>query len=304
MPLDPYEVLGVAKTASEDEIKKAYRGKARQYHPDRNPGDKAAESKFKEVQDAYEILGDKDKKAKFDQFGHQDPSNPFGGGGNPFGGGGGGNPFGQGNINMEDLAQMFGGAGGGGGGGFSFGDLFGGKKGRSTKGRKAPPQQQVAGLTIDFLTAANGGKVGISVGGKNIDVKIPAGASEGQKLRMGGQAEGGADLILEIHIEPHPYFRRQDNDIILECPLGLVEAALGTSVEVPSISGSRIKVKFPPGVSSGKRLRLKGLGIKDGDQYVEVKIIAPAVAEGKARELLEEFGKLNPQDARSGLGWA
>ncbi len=292
MPLDPYSVLGVAKSANEDEIKKAYRSHARQFHPDRNPGDKGAEAKFKEVQDAYEILGDKDKKVKFDQFGHQDANNPFGGGGSPFG---------QGSMNMDDLAQMFGGAGGG--QGFSFGDMFGGKKGRSTKSRKPPPQNQVANLLIDFLTAAKGGKLGISVGEKNIDVTIPEGASEGQKLRIPGQGGGGCDLILELKIDPHPYFKRQGNDIILDCPLGLVEVALGASVEVPSISGSMVAVKFPAGISSGKRLRLKGLGIKGGDQYVEVKIVPPKVTDNQSRELLEEFAKRNPQDVRADLKW-
>lgn len=293
MPLDPYSVLGVAKSASEDEIKKAYRSHARQYHPDRNPGDKGAESKFKEVQDAYEILGDKDKKVKFDQVGHQDPNSSFGGGGNPFG---------QGSMNMDDLAQMFGGAGGG--QGFNFGDMFGAKKGRSTRTRKAPPQSQIAQLGVDFLIAANGGKLGISFGGKNIDVMIPEGAADGQKLRMSGQGEGGSDLILELKIEPHPYFKRQGNDILLDCPLGLVEVALGTSVDVPSISGARVTVKFPPGISSGKRLRLKGLGIKGGDQFVEVKIVPPPVTDSKSRELLEEFAKHHPQDVRVDLKWA
>ncbi len=293
MPPNPYSVLGVSKSATEDEIKKAYRSHARQFHPDRNPGDKGAEAKFKEVQDAYEILGDKDKKVKFDQFGHQDPNNPMGGGGNPFG---------QGSMNMDDLAQMFGGAAGG--QGFNFGDLFGAKKGRSTKARRPPPQSQMAKLEIDFLTAAKGGKLPISVGGKALEVTIPEGASEGQKLRISGQGECGQDLILDLRIEPHPFFKRQENDILLDCPLSLVEVALGASVEVPSISGSKVTVKFPPGISSGKKLRLKGLGIKGGDQIVEVKIVPPAKLDVKSRELLEEFAKHNPQDVRADLKWA
>lgn len=298
MPRDPYEVLGVARTASDDQIKNAYRGLAKKLHPDKNPGDKAADAKFKEVQEAYEILSDKDKRKQFDQFGFAGPQgNPFGGGGgNPFQGG---NPFGGGNFNPEDLGDLF----SGGGGGFNFSDIFTGKKSRG-KGRKAaPPPPAVAKFKIDFLTAANGGKVGINIGGKSIDLKIPPGASEGQKLRIPGHADGGADLLLEIEIEPHPYFKRVENDIVLDCPIGIVEAAIGTTVEVPIVDGGRVTVKFPPGVSSGKRLRLKGLGIKGGDQYVEVKIVAPAVKEGKALELLQEFGRLVDQDVRKDLDW-
>lgn len=302
MPRDPYEVLGVPRSASDDQIRNAYRGLAKKLHPDKNPGDKTAESQFREVQDAYEILSDKEKKKQFDEFGFAGAQgNPFAGGANPFGGGG--NPFGGGSINMEDLHEMFGGAGGPGGGSFNFGDLFGAKKTKGRGRKAAPPPPAVAKFKIDFITAANGGKVGINVGGKSIDLKIPAGASEGQKLRIPGQAEGGGDLILEIEIEPHPYFKRTQNDIILECPIGLVEAATGTSVEVPTVDGGRVTVKFPPGVSSGKRLRLKGLGIKGGDQYVEVKIVAPAVKEGKPLELLQELAKLVPQDVRKDLHW-
>lgn len=302
MPRDPYEVLGVPRSASDDQIRNAYRGLAKKLHPDKNPGDKNAESQFREVQAAYEILSDREKKKQFDEFGFAGPQgNPFAGGGNPFAGGG--NPFGGGSINMEDLHEMFGGAGGPGGGGFNIGDLFGGKKSKGRGRKAAPPPPAVAKIKIDFITAAVGGKVGINVNGKSIDLKIPPGASEGQKLRIPGQAEGGGDLLLEIEIEPHPFFKRSQNDIILECPIGLVEAATGTSVEVPTVDGARVTVKFPPGVSSGKRLRLKGLGIKGGDQYVEVKIVAPAVKDGKALELLNDLAKLVPQDVRKDLHW-
>jgi len=292
MPRDPYEVLGVGRGATNDEITKTYRTLAKKYHPDKNPGNKDAEAKFKEVQEAYDILSDKDLRAKYDQFGFAGVHGQgFPGGGDPGAGPGG--------FSMDDLAKMF----GQGGGGFSFEDFIPGmKRGRGRRGG-APVQDSLAQVRIDFLTAANGGKVEIGVDGKTIQVTIPPGTETGKKLRIPKQGANGGNLILEIEVDPHPYFRRVGNDVVIECPISLVEAALGTKVEVPNLQGNRVEVKIPPGITSGNRLRLKGMGILDGNLLVELKIVAPAVKEGRAKELLEELARVQPQSVRTGLGW-
>jgi DnaJ-class molecular chaperone len=141
------------------------------------------------------------------------------------------------------------------------------------------------------------------VDGRQIDVKVPAGVEEGQRLRLAGQAPGGGDLYIKLHIEAHPYFRREGNNVVLEAPLGVVEAMLGATIDVPTLDGTHLSVKVPPGTSSGARLRLRGKGIKGGDQYIEVKIVVPKVTDARSRELLEELARLHPQNPRAGLGW-
>jgi DnaJ-class molecular chaperone len=314
MPQDLYDVLGVSRNASEAEITKAYRKLARQYHPDRNPGDKQAEAKFKEIQDAYDILSDKAKRAQYDRFGFVGPEGgmPGGEGGGPYtfrwGGGGPGGFQQMDPEQMEEILQMFGGAGELGG----LGDLFG-RRGRAAGARNrraprpsggpAPAEPTAADVTIPFETAAAGGSVTLGVNGKEISVKVPAGIEEGKTLRLAGQGAGGADLLLKIHIAPHPYFRREGSNLILEVPLSVAEAVLGTRVEVPTLDGTRLTVKVPPGTSSGSRLRLRGKGIKGGDQFIEVKVVVPAPKDARSRELIEEFARLNPQDPRAGLAW-
>jgi DnaJ-class molecular chaperone len=311
MPRDYYEVLGVAKGASDEEIKKSYRKLARQYHPDRNPGDKQAEARFKEVQDAYDVLSDKAKREQYDRFGFVGPDGGFPGGGpggprtQTFHWGGG--PGGFENVDPSAFADILRGFGvdvgdvGAAGGGF-------GPSPRARTGgrgrRAAAPEPVTAEVTIPFLTAAHGGTVSLQVNDHSIDVKIPAGVKEGQTLRLQGQGGRGADLLLKLHVQPHEYFRREDNDIILEVPLSLGDAVLGTRVEVPTLDGTRLTVKVPPGTSSGARLRLRGKGIKGGDQYIEIKIVVPAPKDERSRELIEEFMRLNPQTPRAGLPWA
>src|SRR5262249_17352785 len=129
------------------------------------------------------------------------------------------------------------------------------------------------------------------------------GVEDGQTLRLQGAAPGGANLRLKLRIEPHPYFRREGKDIILDVPLSLAEATLGAQVDVPTLDGTRLTVKIPPGTSSGGRLRLRGKGIAGGDQYIEAKVMVPAVKDGRGKELVEELAKLHPQDPRSGLKW-
>jgi len=305
---DFYETLGVARGASEADIKKAYRKLARQYHPDRNPGDKQAEARFKEIQSAYDVLSDKAKREQYDRFGTT--GGPGGvPGGNPFGGGGGGGGSPFGNINPEDLSDLFrhfGGMGGTGGGvQIDPEELFGGRRTRGGRTRRpAPPREVEAEATIPFEAAANGGSIGLAVDGHELQVKVPAGVDEGQRLRLSGQGPGGADLYVRLHIEPHPYFRREGKDIILEAPISAPEAMLGAKIDVPTLDGSRLTVKVPAGASSGGRLRLRGRGVAGGDQLIELKIVAPAAAAGRERELIEEFSRLHPQDPRAGLAWS
>ena len=310
MPGDYYETLGVKRNASEDEIKKAYRKLARPYHPDRNPGDKQAEAKFKEVQDAYDILSDKTKRANFDRFGTADPGAGFGG----RGGGRGGQTFhwgggpGGGNFTEMDPAaaseifsQLFGGAGGA---GPDLGEILGGRRGRGRSRRAEAPPEVESEVSIPFTTAALGGSVDLNVDGRELSVKIPAGVEDKQVLRLQGQAPGGGNLRLVLRIQPHPYFRREGKNIILDVPLSVAEAALGTRVDVPTLDGTRLTVKVPAGTSSHSRLRLRGKGIAGGDEYIELKIVVPAAKDPRSKELIEEFAKLNPQNPRAGLPWA
>jgi len=302
MPRDPYETLGVPRSASEDDIKKAYRKLAGKFHPDRNPGDKEAEAKFKELSSAYEILSDADKKAKFDRFGHTGMPGGAGGGGFP---GGGGDP-----RAAEDMFRnLFGGGGGGGDGGFDLGGLFGGGGGGGTRrgrGRPQPPPAEdvVTDLTVPFNTAARGGSISINVLGRTIEVKVPAGISEGKKLRVPASATGSADVYLKVHIADHPYFKREGNDVIVEIPLGIAEAMLGAKVDVPTLEGDTLTVKVPAGTSSGGRLRLRGKGIAGGDQYLQFKIVVPTKLDDRSKELIEEFAVLNPADVRANAEWA
>lgn len=298
MPRDYYDVLGLAKSASEEEIKKAYRKLAREYHPDRNPGDKQAETRFKEIQDAYDVLSDKNKRAQFDRFGIAGPGMGGGGpGGQSFHWGEGVDP-----SQFEDILSQF----MGGGGGFnSSGGGSGGRRSRGGRSRRAGPAEVYQhDIAVPFQTAAQGGKLSLDIGDKQIEVRIPQGVEEGKVLRLSGQGPGGADLHLKIRIEKHPYFRRERNDLLLEVPISVSEAVLGTKVEVPLLDGTRVSVKIPPGTSSGGRLRLRGKGISGGDQYIEIKIQAVAPTSDRARELMEEFVKVQPQDPRAGLSWA
>ncbi len=304
MPRDYYEVLGVPRTASEAEIKKAYRKLARQHHPDRNPGDKQAEARFKEIQDAYEVLSDKTKREQYDRFGFAGP--PPGGPGGPSGfHWSSGTPGGGVEFDPSDLASIlrqFGGGGGMGGQGFDPSEVFGQRK-RGRGRRAAPAAETEAEVGIPFQTAALGGAVTISLDGRQIEVKIPPGVEDGNKLRLAGQGPEGTDLLLKLKIEPHPYFRREGNNLIVEAPLSLSEAVLGAKVDVPTLEGGRLTVKVPPGTSSHSRLRLRGKGIKGGDQLVEIKVVVPAPADERSRELIEEFARRNPQDPRAGLAW-
>lgn len=307
---DYYEVLGVARDASPDAVKKAYRKLARQHHPDVNPGDKSAEKNFKEVQQAYDVLSDQEKRAMYDRYGAagfegmgaagprasaSEWSERFGGGG-------------QQNV---DFSEFFGGGGEGGG---LFEDLIGRMRGGS---RPRQGQNVEAHLSIPFLTAARGGQTSITVQRgdgrqENLTVKVPPGVDEGSKLRLKGQGEPGpkgspaGDMTIILSIEPHPYFRREGRDILVDVPLTIAEAVLGARVEVPTLDGMK-PVPIPAGTSSGQKLRLKAQGVSgpggkpDGDLFVVVKIVVPKGIDDESKRLIQEFADLNKQSPREGI---
>ena len=295
MPRDYYDVLGVSKSATPDEIKKAYRKLAQKYHPDKNPGDKAAENQFKDVNEANEVLSDPEKRQAYDRFGHAGPRGAFPGSGFP--GGPGGPPIDP--AMAEELFRNMG------GGNFDFNNLFGGPGGRP-RGR---PQQRrreelEAEVTVPLEVAAEGGTVSLDVGGRKIDVKIPPGIADGKRLRVKAAETAGADILLRVHIAPHAYFERDGNDVFLDVPISVGEAVLGGPVEVPTLGGERLTVKVPPGVSSGGRLRLRGKGIAGGDQYLVFQIAVPKALDDASKELIAKFAALNPGDPRVGVAWA
>jgi curved DNA-binding protein len=301
MANDLYETLGVKRAASDGEITKAYRKLARQFHPDRNPGDKAAEARFKEVQSAYDVLSDKTKRAQYDQFGNADGPGPGGPGGFHFRGGPAGAP-GFDPADAERIFEQFFGGGAGGGGGFN---PFGGGSSGSGRGRRRaePPPPQETEIPVPFETAMQGGTLDLNIAGQSVSVKIPAGMEDGKALRLAGQAPGGGDLLLRIRIGPHEHYVIEDGQLVISVPISVSEAILGGAVDVPLLDGSKIAVKVPPGTSSGRKLRLRGKGIKGGDAYVRLQVMVPAETSDKAKELIREFAQQQPDDPRAGPFW-
>jgi DnaJ-class molecular chaperone len=308
---DPYTLLGVSKSASEAEIKSAYRKLAKKYHPDLNPGRKDIEQKFKEISVAYDLLSDPAKRARFDR-GEIDASGnekPFGfSGGDPFGGARarsgrtrGSDSFG-GTGGMEDFFAEFFGSGRG-GGGFSGG---------FNRGASSPPPQDLTyQLTVSFHDACLGGKQRVTLDkAKTIDVSLPAGSKEGDKLRLRGQGAGpkghAGDAIIELHVTPHPVFERKGNDLHLEVPISLSEAVSGAAIEVPTLDGA-VSVKVPRGANSGTTLRLKGKGVPlknaPGDMFVRLVLVLPDPLPKDLAEFLEKWGKKNAFNPRKKLGW-
>ena len=360
---DYYEVLGVSKSASDDEIKKAYRQLAKKYHPDMNPGDKEAEAKFKEANEAYAVLSDAEKKAKYDQYGHAafDPS---------MGGGSG-----------------FGGFGGFGGGDFDFGDIFssffsgGSRSSRSSRNMPQDGEDVMARITIDFEEAVFGckkevsfmrieecpdcGATGAEKGTKaetcqtchgrgtvtvqqqtilgymqtqsqcsscrgtgkiiktpckncngkgyirvtkKFDVSIPAGIDAGQRIIHRGQGSAGrnggsaGDLIIEVRVNPHKFFKRQGNNVYCEIPISFTEAALGAEIEVPTLDDKTEKLRIPEGTQTGEVFTLKGKGIpninskRKGDIVITVIVETPTNLTDEQKKILGEFRKTLGED--------
>jgi DnaJ-class molecular chaperone len=329
MATDHYATLGVSRTSSPDEIQKAYRKLARKYHPDMNPDDATAKKKFQEVQSAFEVLSDPDKRKKYDQFGSDFES---------MGGGPGGGPRNWRYTNssgpqtypfdVNDLGDLFG-TGGGveteGGGGFA--DLFK-QFSRGRGSRRGAPSARGTDLkhelTVPFATAVLGGEAALTVQRQdgdieNIKVKIPAGIDDGKKIRLRGQGvpgTGGApagDILLTIRVSPHPNFRRVGNRLEVRVPVTLAEAALGAKIDVPTPHGEggrpgMITLTVPPNTSSGKRLRIKGHGVRPanqppGDLFAEIEVELPEKLTDDERQQLADISNRYPQRPRSELRW-
>jgi len=312
---DPYQTLGVARTASADEIKKAYRKLAKKLHPDLNPGNKKIEQEFKEVTAAYDLLSDADKRAKFDRgeidaSGAERPGRGFyrsyaesGQGAKYRGGGGGDESF----FGDDIFSDLFGGGFGGGAGGKRAGGARGGPR-MSIRGADVS-----YAATADFVEAALGTKKRLTLtDGKTLDVTIPPGTEDGQTLRLKGQGLPGmgggpaGDAFIEIKVEPHAFFTRQGDDIHLELPVSLPEAVLGASITVPTLDG-KVTLKVPAGSNTGTMLRLRGKGVarRDGargDQYVKLKVVLPEKPDAELREFVERWAEKNAYDARARSG--
>ncbi len=386
---DHYELLGINRNAGADDIRKAYRRLARKHHPDLNPGDKAAEDRFKHVQEAYDILSDPKKKQMYDQYGFYS-ENGFPQGGPGAGGAGTSHGPNFGGFDFEEFVRQSGSgerggaAAGTGAGGFRFTDIFSQMFGRED--RKATPQAQKGSdleyaLSIDFWQAIRGTRIGLNVtrqdvcatcngtgvsGGsttvcpecngsgnvnqmagamkfsltcprcngtgrlrnacptchgdsrishsERVDVRIPAGAQTGSRLRVAGKGNAGTmgapsgDLYITIRVEPHPIFERNGDDIEIKLPVRIDEAALGTKLEVPTIDG-RALLKIPQGTRNGQKLRLREKGVQNarkgtrGDQIVEIVLQTPDTANERTRELLRELSHLETTDPRDDM-WA
>jgi curved DNA-binding protein len=333
---DYYQTLGVSKTASEKEIKQAYRRLARKHHPDVNPGDRGAEVRFKEINEAYAVVSDSEKRRKYDQLGanwqqYERVAQPQGGAGFPPG--------------FEGFHVEYEGPGAERVGGFSdffkmffggadaesvFGGMGGARPGRRSRGagarhpsgfsfEAAKGRDVSAQIEIGLEDAFRGSQQRLSlqtnpgVPPQQIDVKIPAGVRDGSRVRVAGKGEpgqGGAqpgDLFLDVKVRPHTIYRREGDDLYLDLPVTVTEAALGTEVEVPTLSG-RTRIKVPAGSQGGQLLRLRGKGMprlkKDGhgDLLARIKVVTPTELTDRERELLEELKSLRTENPRSHLG--
>jgi DnaJ-class molecular chaperone len=298
---DPYEVLGVSKSASEAEIKKAFRALAKKHHPDTKGGDPASQKRFQEISGAYEIVGDKEKRAKFDSGEIDASGNPRGfdpraHGGGPFrpGGGRGDRDFHFTYTNQGDTDE-----------GFRaediFSDLFGGLGGRRG-GRSTPRRGEdfSAATTVSFDEAARGGTRRVLLpNGEQIDVKIPAGLKDAQQIRVKGRGGAGrtggpsGDVLISVTVAPHPYLTRDGNDLRMDLPVTLQEAVLGGKVPVPTLSGT-VQLTVPPNSNTGSILRLKGKGIiagaVQGDLYIKLVVALPEKPDSELQKFAEDWG--------------
>lgn len=306
---DFYKTLGVSKDVSEADLKKTYRKLARKYHPDSNPGDAKAEAKFKEISEAYSVLSDAEQRKEYDAVRAMGGGARFTAGGQPggfedvFGGmfnqGGGQRANFQGGAGFEDIfSGMFGGG--------RFGQASGGYRGY---GAPSKGQDLHASTTLDFVTATHGEQITLEIDGKPVKVKIPAGVADGQKVKLRGKGrpspDGGdaGDLVLTVNVRKHPVFERDGLNLRVNVPVTFVEAALGATIEVPTLGGAPVKLKVAPGTPSGRVLRVKGRGIHSskgqGDLLAVVQVAVPshltADAEAKLKAFAAELPDENPR---------
>lgn len=312
---DFYKTLGVSKDIADADLKKTYRKLARKYHPDSNQGDAAAEAKFKEVSEAYSVLSDKEQRAEYDQIRAMGTGAPrFSAGGqgaggfedvfSRFGQGRGGGARTQSPEDFDDIFAMFNQQQSGGFGSGRFGQPTGGFRGYGGPQRGA---DVTARTTVDFVTATKGETISLAGDdGKPFKVKIPAGVSDGQKIRLKGRGrpspDGGesGDVVVTVAVRPHPVFVREGLNLRVTVPVTFTEAALGATIEVPTLGGDPVKLRVAPGTPSGRVLRVKGRGVETakgtGDLLAEVQVAVPAHLDAAAREALEKFQELEPKE--------
>lgn len=280
---DFYKILGVAKDVSDADLKKTYRKLAKEFHPDRNPGDAKAEARFKDISEAYDVLNDPNQRREYDAVRAM-------GGGARFQAGGQGAGF-------EDVfSNLFGGGGFPGGfGGFGGGN-FGPQRGSDL----------TTSSTINFIDSIHGTELKLSVHGETVNLRVPAGIQDGQKLKLRGKGQrspnGGpsGDLVVAIKVKPHPVFVRDGEHLRVTVPITYAEAVLGATIQVPTLGGEPVKLKVAPGTPNGRTLRVKGKGVqvsgKEGDLLATVEIAVPAHVSDKAKELLEQFNAELPEE--------
>jgi DnaJ-class molecular chaperone len=302
----PYAVLGVQPTSTADEIRKAYRKLAKQLHPDLNPGKPEAEARFKSVTAAYDLLSDPEKRGRYDrgeidESGAEKPRYSY----RPHAEGAQGRKYRpQGEIDPEDLEDLF--------AMFGRGGPRGAGRGAGGEGFAVPGGDRLFSLTIDFVEAAAGAKKRLQLSPDEwLDVTIPPGIEEGQVLRLkgkGGTGFGGGaagDALIEVHITPHPFFRRDGDNIEMELPVSLAEAVLGARIQVPTIGGT-VTMSIPKGSDTGARLRLRGRGIhrrskEAGDQYVTLKVVIGDAGDPELAKFLEAWAEKHGTDPRQGM---
>ncbi|HWU29207.1 MAG TPA: DnaJ C-terminal domain-containing protein [Microbacterium sp.] len=306
---DFYKTLGVSKDISDAELKKTYRKLARKYHPDSNPGDAAAEAKFKEISEAYSVLSDAEQRREYDEIRAMGSGTRFTA---PGGGGAGGfedvfSRFGQGGgrqADFDDIFSMFN-QGGGSFGGGRFGQSSGGFRGFGGPQKGA---DVTARTTLDFVTAAKGETITLQAeDGKPFKIKVPAGVADGQKIRLRGRGrpspDGGepGDIVVQVAVRPHPVFTREGLNLRLTVPVTFTEATLGATIEVPTLGGETVKLRVAPGTPSGRVLRVKGRGIASakkgtGDLLAELQVAVPSHLDDAAKEALQRFHELEPTE--------